>query len=555
MLNRLVPWYLLASISVLGSAGCGDDSAPVQDTSQPDQADTSAPVDTYVPPPDIEQPPVCSSFQCVDGVASECGGGLSLECGRFYGQCTTFQGEAGVDGWCDCGRLAEGEAVCLTDSSGVICDRGLGVPFDCVAGAMCATDPSGGVECACDNRSDGVCPDSGCTGDPDCSACTPSCGGRECGGNGCGGSCGSCGLGETCDGSQCVCKPSCEDKQCGDDGCGGSCGSCEGGTSCSFGQCVMAPPEDLLHGQTMGRVDAFDVSSTHVYFIAIGLDGRYHAFRCPNTGCTGAPEDISGPANASSTGAAVELAGNEVFWTRGPKQIWRADVGGGALGAGQQAYDGLGATVVDMDGDGSSVFAIASDWLGGNRQRLLVEIPGNGGSYTADASTLSFLATNMQTDIARFDVSDYGVITVWAGYAGNPQPIYSIGPTSTDAVSPASESVGDLLRIGSQIVWTQGSSADGAMRILTCGVTDCATPYVVATTNGVIATDGSRLYFTQGEGGTSHLRSCDSLDLLIESCTPTTHSSGYAWTGAYKLRIKDGYAYGGGQMGLVRTRL
>lgn len=555
MLNRLVPWLLLPSISALCWAGCGDDSAPAQDTTQPDQPDTSTPVDTYVPPPDVEQPPVCSSFQCVDGVASECGGGLSLECGRFYGQCTTFQGEAGVDGWCNCGRLIEGEAMCLTDSSGVVCDGGLGVPFDCVAGAVCAQDTSGVVGCACDNRSDGVCPDSGCTGDPDCSACTPSCGDRECGGNGCGGSCGSCGLGTTCDGSRCVCKPSCEDKQCGDDGCGGSCGSCQDPMGCSFGQCVMAPPEDLLNGHVLGpRVFGSAVSGAHVYFVTLGMDSRYYLFRCPSTGCTGTPEKVSPDTIGSADRMTVAVAGDEVFWTQGLEQIWRANIAGGALGAPSKAYDGLGAKVVDLDTDGTSLFAVTSTWIG-TRTRYWVQIPGNGGAAITDTSTLAFLPTNMQTDITRIDVIT-GAITVWSGYVGNPQPIHSIGISGTETVSPSTETVGAIVRMGSQIAWTEGDSLGGGVRrLLTCGLGDCATPYVVTMDPAAIATDGNRLYFTKAEGGTHHLMSCDSLDLLIGNCTPTIHSSGYAWTGIYKLHIRDGYAYGGGQMGLVRVRL
>src|SRR5258706_14882075 len=57
----------------------------------------------------------------------------------------------------------------------------------------------------------------------DLGACTPACAGRVCGTDSCGGPCGTCAVGRSCSGGQCVagCTPSCVRPVCGTDGCGG----------------------------------------------------------------------------------------------------------------------------------------------------------------------------------------------------------------------------------------------------------------------------------------------------------------------------------------------
>jgi len=71
--------------------------------------------------------------------------------------------------------------------------------------------------------------------------CVPNCLNKKCGPDGCGGSCGSCSIGLTCSGGNCVspnpCVPNCLNKKCGSNGCGGSCGGCSIGLNCIDGTC------------------------------------------------------------------------------------------------------------------------------------------------------------------------------------------------------------------------------------------------------------------------------------------------------------------------------
>lgn len=73
-------------------------------------------------------------------------------------------------------------------------NSGIPTPSD-----LCTTNYCGDGDC------DATETPSNCPSDCDC---VPACSGKQCGDNGCGGSCGTCGTGKTCQGSQCVDIPS-----------------------------------------------------------------------------------------------------------------------------------------------------------------------------------------------------------------------------------------------------------------------------------------------------------------------------------------------------------
>lgn len=197
----------------------------------------------------------CAIADCRMGAALSCDGTLSLDCNQFGGSCQAFSDGTDDFSWCGCGDLAEGEGGCTGSRAGYACQEGITQLLECPAGSTC--DSSGGsVGCVCDNLDDGICPGTECIEDPDCGACTPSCGSNECGDNGCGGSCGSCGLGTTCEGGSCEdsCTPSCDGRACGTDGCGGTCGSCTAPDSCnaSSGLCESECVPSCDDGQVCG---------------------------------------------------------------------------------------------------------------------------------------------------------------------------------------------------------------------------------------------------------------------------------------------------------------
>ncbi|MEM9864875.1 MAG: hypothetical protein AAF938_24955 [Myxococcota bacterium] len=228
--------HLLGLLFITSTLGCGGDAtSPGIDTGGMDAGG----IDTRVDPQDGEGTTGCNIAECRDGVAVTCDGELSLRCGEVGATCAVFDTpEDGQLGWCECGDIAEGESACLNERDAVLCESGVALPAECAPGTACAPDGTSAA-CFCDDLEDGICPE-GCTGDPDCAECVPSCAGATCGDNGCGGSCGSCGLGERCDAGECVatCTPTCNERQCGSDGCGGSCGSCADGTcNEASGQC------------------------------------------------------------------------------------------------------------------------------------------------------------------------------------------------------------------------------------------------------------------------------------------------------------------------------
>ncbi len=180
----------------------------------------------------------CNLATCQDDFAATCDGSLSMDCAQSGGTCGDFDGEDGPFSWCQCPQAQEGTGSCIDPSRGVVCQDGLLVPNPCPAGTLC----DAGL-CACDNVTDGVCPDEVCALDPDCDAGPPACAPGECGGM-----CGGCGLGQTCEGGQCrrpdVCVPDCDGRACGPDGCGGTCGACTAPDTCNMasgkceGECV-----------------------------------------------------------------------------------------------------------------------------------------------------------------------------------------------------------------------------------------------------------------------------------------------------------------------------
>ena len=101
-----------------------------------------------------------------------------------------------------------------------------------VGEARAGNTDEGGLDCEVRKQSESV------------ANCEPNCLNKECGDDGCGGSCGTCGKGSDCEGSQCVnnsCYSDCSGKECGDSGCGGSCGTCPQGSSCTLdGVCEKA---------------------------------------------------------------------------------------------------------------------------------------------------------------------------------------------------------------------------------------------------------------------------------------------------------------------------
>jgi hypothetical protein len=103
------------------------------------------------------------------------------------------------------------------------------------AGRACGDDGCGG--------SCGTCPmGQSCNGMGQCvPTCTPNCAGRECGSDGCGGSCGTCAAPSTCNMGRCTCTPNCAGRECGSDGCGGSCGTCAAPSTCNMGRCTCTP--------------------------------------------------------------------------------------------------------------------------------------------------------------------------------------------------------------------------------------------------------------------------------------------------------------------------
>ncbi len=258
------PCFLLLLAASLATAACGDDDVtPRSDAGARDAGGTDARVMTADTGPDADdrimctseadcppmmacvagfcgdaQPPVCTIAECSDGLAATCEGDLALSCGAFGASCDSFVDPDGaVFDWCDCGSLSAGEIRCNDARTLVECVDGVfAQPGLCAEGAVCR-DASDGVDpgCYCDNFEDGICPDPGCTDDPDCGGCTPNCDGRSCGDNGCGGSCGSCSLGNSCNAGVCEanCTPSCGSRVCGSNGCGGSCGTCGSGESCT----------------------------------------------------------------------------------------------------------------------------------------------------------------------------------------------------------------------------------------------------------------------------------------------------------------------------------
>lgn len=544
---------LAAAIALwVGACGDGGGGTPTPDTSADDTSppDTTEP-DTDTSAPDIVAPP-CNSFQCVDGVAAECEGDLTLECGLFQAACTEYEGADGTNGWCDCGALAEDEVFCTGATEGVVCYEGLGVPFECVPGTTCR-EVAGVSDCHCDDAADGVCPGQWCESDPDCATCTPACGGRECGDNGCGGSCGTCGLGSQCAQGQCACTPKCEGKVCGGDGCGGSCGTCASGLTCELGQCLAGSPEAVDLGGIL-RVYAFTLSDTHIYFIGLGLDARPHAYRCPIGGCAGGtPQRISATNDRIDTlWTDIELAGDEVFWIEDDDEIRRANVAGATPGAVSLAWSGLSLRRPrgGLRSDDDQVFAAAVE-NGVGKVPSWVQIPGDGGDAQVSASRLSALESTSFTETVVFDVRA-GSITAWSGGGSGERPIYSITGGDAQLVASASNlQKNTLVRLGSQVAWV------GGQRLSVCGIgVSCDVPYVVSTSVGrSLAAGAGTLYFVEFEGGAHRLKACSSLDLLAKDCEPSNPSSGFEWAGATELRVHGDYVYAVTQSGgLIRAR-
>lgn len=196
----------------------------------------------------VEQTPQCRIGSCSGGTARTCTSGSTQSDPRIV-RCADFGATCGPQTdlesgtsftWCTCGNIPEGDGRCMAGTQyGTVCSSGLGGLLDCGRGFLCEARPQSpfGVGCACSNADDGVCPDTTCSSDPDCAACTPQCGNRACGDNGCGGQCGTCDLGETCSNAgtcETICQPNCDPSwECGTDTCGNSCGTCMGGSTCN----------------------------------------------------------------------------------------------------------------------------------------------------------------------------------------------------------------------------------------------------------------------------------------------------------------------------------
>jgi hypothetical protein len=196
--------------------------------------------------------PQCAFSVCQQGLASTCDHSYSVDCSVVGGTCQSFTSGSTTYAWCNCGTLAEGQGQCIGSgqSGAIVCSGGQALSSDCGQGFVCVSSPTQmyGLGCNCDNKADGVCPDTSCTSDPDCAMCTPNCSGRTCGDNGCGGSCGRCSLTETCTtaGTCQACVPQCSGRACGPDGCGATCGTCPSGAVCrtTTGTCAAACTAD-----------------------------------------------------------------------------------------------------------------------------------------------------------------------------------------------------------------------------------------------------------------------------------------------------------------------
>jgi hypothetical protein len=139
------------------------------------------------------------------------------------------------------------------------------------SGRACGLDPVCGTSC-------GTCgPGQTCDGTSGqcATACVPACAGRACGPDPvCGSSCGTCGPGQVCDDSsgQCkaACVPSCAGRACGPDPvCGTSCGTCGAGTACdAAGLCVAHhTPVATIGSPQIGACNPNTGTA------AVGLDG------------------------------------------------------------------------------------------------------------------------------------------------------------------------------------------------------------------------------------------------------------------------------------------
>ncbi len=81
----------------------------------------------------------------------------------------------------ECGELPEGQAECGAGRALQVCEDATLIGYQCAAGTLCAPDSTtaDGVNCVCDNASDGICPDASCTDDVDCAPALPACAGYE----------------------------------------------------------------------------------------------------------------------------------------------------------------------------------------------------------------------------------------------------------------------------------------------------------------------------------------------------------------------------------------
>jgi agmatine/peptidylarginine deiminase len=153
--------------------------------------------------------------------------------------------------------------------------------------------------------------------------CVPDCVGKTCGFDGCGGLCGTCSVGEECDGGQCLepCVSNCTDKECGSDGCGGNCGSCGTGESCSDASiCVSACGSVTYQGCCDGTLLQYcsnNAAQTVNCTNSCGWDASNGYYDCNESGadpsgeyplaCSGGCAGVFGDINLSGSTNVVDI--------------------------------------------------------------------------------------------------------------------------------------------------------------------------------------------------------------------------------------------------------
>jgi agmatine/peptidylarginine deiminase len=211
----------------------------------------------------------CQNSQCVDGfeAGGPCGD-ISYEgtCkGTQLAYCSNGKLEVGdcqqYSGYECCGWNANnGFYDCVPVSQCTNCENECsqgekGCSLQTTHQWICEKDATGSCWERVYTLCDGASCDAATNACPAPPTCVPDCNGKQCGSDGCDSTCGTCGAGESCNGSgQCVagCTPNCSGKMCGDDGCGGTCGTCEAALSCVNSQCIPAACNPKCDGKVCG---------------------------------------------------------------------------------------------------------------------------------------------------------------------------------------------------------------------------------------------------------------------------------------------------------------